>query len=512
MTTKFTHLKKILPLVAFLFFWQIASAQKLVYSEPDRDDSREMSYEIIGKSNNKFLIYKTSQNAHYITAFDAEMKQIDKFTLAALTDRVFNVDFVKYPDFYYLFYQYQKRNIIYCMALKLNVDGKPQGEPLQLDTTDSREVQNNKIYSFVQSANKEFIQFFKINTTQDKVHIVTTILFDKNLNLLQKVQETVPMRERNSFLSAFEVDNKGNFAFIKAIGSNGSDNISHLVLIRKETTATIFVYKDIGKKENIYLDDVKMKADNTNNRYIITSFYSNKRRGDVQGLYINYWDNNTNSEKLNATVAFEDEFRNDAKGDATVKAAFNNYFIKDIIVKKDGGFLITAECEYASTRGGDNFNRWDNINYGLGSTGYYNFGNTGYYAANPWNRWGNGFSVTRYFADNIAIASFDSVAKMQWTNVVRKSQFDDNSDAFIGFGMFNAGSQLKFLFNQIERNSFILNEQSIAPDGQISRSTTLKNLDKGYDFMPRNARQVGAKQIIVPCMLRSFLCFAKIDY
>jgi hypothetical protein len=78
--------------------------------------------------------------------------------------------------------------------------------------------------------------------------------------------------------------------------------------------------------------------------------------------------------------------------------------------------------------------------------------------------------------------------------------------------MFNAGSQLKFLFNQLERQELILTEQSINPDGQITRSSTLKNLDKGYVFMPRHAKQVGAKQIIVPCMYHSFLCFAKIDY
>jgi hypothetical protein len=110
------------------------------------------------------------------------------------------------------------------------------------------------------------------------------------------------------------------------------------------------------------------------------------------------------------------------------------------------------------------------------------------------------------------VISFDSIGKIQWSNVVRKSQFDDDVDAFIGFGMFNAGNQLKVLFNVLERGQRILNEQSITPDGQIIRSSTLKGLDKGYDFMPRNAKQVAARQIIVPCMLRTFLCFAKIDY
>ena len=144
-----------------------------------------------------------------------------------------------------------------------------------------------------------------------------------------------------------------------------------------------------------------------------------------------------------------------------------------------------------------------------GNSGFYNFGNP--FSDNLYrNR--SFFNVTRYFTDNVAIISFDSTAKLQWTNVIRKSQFDDKSDAFISYGTFNAGNQIKYLFNVLEKNKLILNEQSLTPSGQIIRSSTLKNLDKGYEFMPRHSKQVGAYQFIVPCMYRSYLCFAKIDY
>jgi hypothetical protein len=321
------------------------------------------------------------------------------------------------------------------------------------------------------------------------------------------------MANRNSYLTAFEIDNKGNFAFLNATSSSGNDNISKLVLITKESSETTFKYNDIKKIENVFLDEVKIKADNINNQYILTSFYSNKRRGDVQGVYVSIWDNINHKEKISTTTPFDDEFRNNAKGDASIKAAFNDYFLKEMVAKKDGGFLAVAECEYTSTRGGNNLNRWDYYNtspyYGNGS--YYTLGSPGFNTY-PWSRYGSSYSVTRYFADNIAVISFDSIGKIQWSNVVRKSQFDDDVDAYIGFGMFNAGNQLKFLFNTLERGQRILNEQSLTPEGQIIRSSTLKGLDKGYDFMPRNAKQVAARQIIVPCMLHSFLCFAKIDY
>ena len=40
------------------------SAQKIVYSEPDRDDPRTLNFEVIGKINGKYLIYKNARDDH----------------------------------------------------------------------------------------------------------------------------------------------------------------------------------------------------------------------------------------------------------------------------------------------------------------------------------------------------------------------------------------------------------------------------------------------------------------
>ena len=92
-----------------------------------------------------------------------------------------------------------------------------------------------------------------------------------------------------------------------------------------------------------------------------------------------------------------------------------------------------------------------------------------------------------------------------------KNQWDDDSDASIGYQLVNTGDQLHFLFNMQEKRLQLLSDQSIKPDGQLLRNPTLKNLDKGYDFMPRYGKQVGSRQIIIPCMYRNFLCFARVE-
>ena len=119
---------------------------------------------------------------------------------------------------------------------------------------------------------------------------------------------------------------------------------------------------------------------------------------------------------------------------------------------------------------------------------------------------------TRFYADNIAVVSFDSTTAMEWASVIPKSQYDDNSDDFIGYGIFVTPGQANFLFNQFEKRTLLLQAQSIDPQGKRAESPTLKSLDKGYEFMPRYLKQVGSHTVLVPCQYKNYLCFAKIEF
>ena len=68
---------------------------------------------------------------------------------------------------------------------------------------------------------------------------------------------------------------------------------------------------------------------------------------------------------------------------------------------------------------------------------------------------------------------------------------------------------ITFFFNELERRSLLLSDQTVTPDGHLERSPTLHNLDKEYQFMPRYAKQVSSRELIVPCQYRNFTCFAK---
>jgi len=487
------------------------AAQKIVYSEPDRDDSRRMNFEIAGKIGGNFLIYKNTRGRNWIVVLDNDMKQVGKEEQDYVpdNDRMINVDFFPYGDFCYMVYQYQKKNVVYCMASRINSTGKKIGDVMELDTTHIGFAANNKIYTVISSEDKSKIGVFKINSRNKKLYAMTTLLLNDKLELQKKSRIYIPMEERNDNLGEFAIDNDGDMIFSKFFRNN-NDNISSAFLVIKQAQSDTLMYNELSIEANM-LDEIQVKVDNFNKRYFLTSFFYKEKRGNIDGLYFYVWDKARMMKSMESTSTFSDELRKEAKGDATMKTAFNDFFIRNIVTRRDGGFIIGSEAYFTTSRF-NNWNRWDYLYGSPFSQSFNDYYYSPYYSRYWWNSRSSSSQAVRYHADNIAVLSFDNTGQLEWSNVIGKSQFDDESDDNISFQLMNTGGQLHFLFNQQERRNNLLTDYSITPDGQMNRNPTLKNLDRGYEFLPKYGKQVSGRQMIVPCVYRNYICFAKIDY
>ena len=487
-----------------------AQVSQIVYTEPEREDGRRTNFEIIGKMNDNFLIFKNNNSSSAVSIYDNGMKLLQRVPLTFMPEKYINIDFVAYPDFCYVIYEYQKKSIVHITAVKLNSQAQMVGQPVELDTTQVGFASNNKIYTTVISEDKQRIMIFKINSKDPKNFLFTTFLYDKDLKLADRHRMYLQMEERNDLFTDFLLDNEGQFVFAKYLRSGSNDYVSRVSIVTKGPVADSFTVKDIGSGDRI-LDEIKMKLDDNNKRYIISGFYYKQRRGNIEGLYTVIWDKATNSRIDEKATVFSDELRSLAKStDASVKTAFNDFFIKHIVTKKDGGYLLVSESLYTTSRG-NMFNRWDYMNpaYGYGPGFYSPYYYSPYY--NPWARnYGN--YATRFHAENIMVLSFDKESNLQWSNVIPKSQFDDESENLISNELINTGGELHFLFNLYERRNMLLNDQSVSPEGKVTRYPTLKNLDRGYDFMPRYGKQVSSWESVIPCLYRNYLCFSKVDF
>jgi len=225
---------------------------------------------------------------------------------------------------------------------------------------------------------------FKINSRNERNHVLTTSLFDKSLSLRKKDVMNIEMPDRNDLLTEFHVDNEGNLIFTRAV-QNQSDAIQKLFLITKPFDSSAISEREV-KLNNIYLDDIRLNVDNFNKRYVLTSLFSKSRRGNIDALYVGILERATWNLAVSTTTIFDDALRAEARGENGVRSAFNDYFLRSLVVKKDGGFLLTAESFYSTGRGGGILNR--NPYYGspfMRSYDYYTYSPFAY--SYPWSTW-----------------------------------------------------------------------------------------------------------------------------
>lgn len=486
----------------------VGVCQQISYTEPEREDGRTLDFEIIGKVGGNFLVYKNIRNHNAVSVYDNNMDLKERVELDFMPDKTLNADFISFPDFAYIIYQYQKRNHLHCMAAKIDGSGKKIGEPLELDTTQISTFADNKIYNLAYSEDKQNIMIFKIQKKNEKINF-KTLLFNSQLQLQFTSRMQMPYDDRKDVFSDFYVDNDGTFIFAKSVKGGSRELVSKLILFTKTSLSDKFNENELPLNKS-YLDEVTVKVDNVNKRYLLNSFYYNQKRGNIDGLYSAIWDKQANKLLVQNMAEFSDTMKREAKAEGGIKFAYNDFFIRNVTLKKDGGFILSAEDFNTQSRS----NPWNRMDYlysypYLSSYDYYLYSRSyyGYYF-----RPGNASSSTRFYYNNIVIMNVDKAGKLGWTNVIHKDQYDDGDDNFLSYQIINAGGELHFLFNELERRNQLIADQSIAPDGKLTRNPTLKSLDKGYQFMPRFAKQVSSKQIIVPCLYRNYICFAKIEY
>jgi len=520
-------LKNFFGISALLLLALPAVSQQVTYSQPlKEDDYRHTEFEIIGKlkagepAQDKYsehiLVYKNNEGNHKIAVYAPNMELIGNVQLKFLTNGLLGVDFLSFPDHFMMLYQYQEGNFVYCKALVLNGNGRIIKNPVMIDSSEvGRKQVKSRIYSMVRSDDRSRIMVYKINQDNDYDNIFYTFSYDENLQFLRNSRLTLPMEDKHSFLAEFSLSNDGYFILAKESRPSKNSNVNKAALVIKAPLADTFTIHPFPLKGH-YLERIKLKIDHKNHKVHAGALYTQGRKGDVEGLYAGTYSLSDNEFNQLQFHSFKESLRKSATQRGNLKNAFNNYFIRDFIIRGDGGFLITAEDYYTSSHYND-WNRWNGMYGPWGFSPYYSPYSSYYYSPfspmmySPYGYRNNRRNVSYHYQD-VAILSFDSSQDLTWSNFIRKNQQDEQNASFLSYKMVNIGSALMFIYNSPFRRSFLLTAMSVTPNGKLSKLPTLRGLDQGYQWMPRFGKQIGARTVVIPCIYRNYICFAKIIF
>ncbi len=470
-----------------------SGAQEIAYSKPENDYIARA--DIIGKLKDNLLIYKNIRYKHLISIYDNQMKLKESVKLKFLPSNVISVEFVNCTDRVDVIYQFQKRNVFYCMVVAIDANGKIIQEPVKLDTTHIKFLADRELYHISFSEDRSKIMVYKIYKgdfyTGNGLFHFTTLLLNDSLRLIHKSQIQSFFETEKDLFSDFVLDNEGNFAFTKGTKLGSTDLFYQLVLVTKRPTKDNFNIHTLDLSGNL-LDRVDLKVDNLNHHYLINSLYYKKRNGHKEGPYTAIWSQETDSLLAKNFFSFAGTSSDMAESETNETNSLDYYYLRNVILRKDGGFIVTVED---LTIHGGYFLPWYMRDNHIFSSAAYVFSDNKF--------------LTSSLYKNVVILYFDNKAHLQWSSEIEKSQAGVYRPSF---AIINTGNKIHFLFNEIVRQTPIMYEQALTSDGSLSNKAPLRNLDLKYELITSLGKQVSSDEMIFPCLYRHNTSFAKVEY
>ncbi len=495
--------------VLLITFFLAGYSQGIRYSDVIKEDVRDINFEVIGKVSDRIHIYKNVRWKHMLAVYDANMNLVSNSRMQFMPDKTINVDFVVYPDHSVLVYQYLKKNVIYCMAARVDAEGRKIGEPVLLDTARIGMLMDRKIHGTVYSEDRSHILVYRMQKKNNSL-LLKTLLFDKNLNLKETSLTSLPFDDYRDVYSEMSVDNNGNVVFIHERRRANRDGVIGLNVYTKNVGVKEVIMHRIPLSD-VAVDEVSLKIDNLNRKYLLYSLYYDQPGGSIYGLFTTRLEPNS-TPATGAFIPFSDSLRETLSSRGISRNAFDNMFIREIIVRRDGGFIINMEDHYSyasnSPTSWNRFNYLTNSAY-PGSHDYYMYNPSyrNYYRSYPFNQ----LQAVRYYYNDIAILSIDKDLQPEWSTIIHKKQVSDESDNFLSYTRMNQGSEILYLFVENEKKNEVVTNHSVLPDGTVKRNGTLRGNETGFEFMPRLAKQVSQRQVVIPALYRGFITFALVE-
>ncbi len=484
----------LLSILCFLGGMRDLHAQDIYYSKERKFSFQNGDFEVVGWSGDRLYTYRASKEGFFLDAYNDSMRLMATVALDFFPQKIYETKFINYDDQLTVLFQAVQSNYVVQYAVRLDGRARMMQKPVALDSVKTGWFGPTKsYYSSVVSSDKGRIMIYGLGKA-GKSGGLSTILLDKQLNVIGRSQPALDASISDFTLGQAILGNDGTL-YLSGYTEGGSKGYGgEARILRLSPGAQTFQAGVLPLKE-LYISGMYIKLDDNKNEIYLSAFYALKKSGNIDGVIYGLYNPASDSMAIFKTIPFDAQMRS-ATDERNKKKAFNEFEVRNIIVKNDGGFILVAENFYMTTR----------TSYGPGYGGFY----SGYY---NYNYPGGNASVREYVYGDILVLNYDGEGNRQWHNFIRKEQYSqDDGGLFSSFGMINSGASLVFLYNDFTSSKSSLSLAALDVSGKLQ----LKKLNAGSgtdgDWLPRSGKQTDATELVVPVLRKNNLAFAKLAF
>ncbi len=482
------QLLKLALLAVILFLYGDVTAQDVQYSEYEKFDYRTDEYAVVGMTGNHLYTYTNTGGNAMLVAYDDSMTKLATVLLDFFPGKIYEVRFIPYPDKMIVLYQALESNKVVQSAALLDEKGRLKGKPVELGNVKTGIFGATRTY--FQSAvaeNKKKILIYSANDNGEEVEFEGKWLDDS----LKVIKRSKAIFKTDNKVEHGEVNlaNDGS-VYLAAYTTVGAHNYAdqYWVLTLAEG-ATKFEPKEL-QLDDKFAASGYMKVDNVNGRVYFGGYYSVKKNGNYDGLIYAAYDIAGGIFQIRKFIPFDRELMM-AAGVRHNSHPFDNYEVKQLIVKNDGGFVLISEIHFITMR--------SNYTPGFGYYSYYS----------PYMT----TTVREYHYDDIMALAYDKDGTRVWSSFVPKNQYSqEDGGVFSSYSLLNTGGTLAFLFNDFNPQHSRIQLATIDAAGKSDTHSFTAEGNDYPDWLPRAGKQVAARELIVPCFHKKQICFAKVIF
>lgn len=470
-------------LLLFILCKSVAAIGQEVAVSDDISLRNDVSYELIGRLGEKYLLYHSQMTTHFVQAFDEDMQQSWEKELELDKKRPQPLGIIPATDDFSLIYYHKQQSNTHLKLHKYNaaavlIDSLTLTKFNNQIATPTLRLMESEDYS------KGLVYYM------EQPHTIVAAAFDvRDPQLLWHREFRFDSLQLNRNFSQVILNDKGDVFFVFEKNNTKSKIDRHALHIEHYQAAEDELTKYNINMQSHLTYDVYFEYDNLNDKLVAGGLYAEKNRGRAEGLfYLNISPSPNRPHQL-IFHPFEEEFIGTIMGkNAKVEKGLLDCDIQEIVLRRDGGILMIGERNKIYER------RIASTNQGYNS------------------RSGSPF-VVDYYYDDLFVVSVHPDGRIHWKNILHKKQYSQDDDAvYSSYFLLKTPKNLRFIFNDEISYENTVSEYVIGGTGSLDRNSLMNTEDQGIQLRFPDAVQVSTDELLVPSERRNRLRLVRIKY
>jgi hypothetical protein len=481
-------MKQLIGLCLILIASFSGTAQSIQYTPYDKFDSKAGDFSVVGRVGDRIYTYRASSDGYFLDAWNDSMTKTATIILDFFPEHIYDTKFITYTDRIIVLFQGNERGHITQYAASLDGMGRLQGKIVTIDDAKTSIWGTSGTYfSNVISEDKHFITVYATSLRGSSLNLRTVQLND-SLRILKRAESEYKGEGTLTLLPAL-IDNNGRFFLPVTTNSGTKDYVDGAWLLGLQDRRLRAYPLSLGEE---YGTGLYFNVDNTTNSIYLGGFYSSKKAGDLDGILFAQFPIDSAHGIQTRRISFDERLQQQVAA-RNARKAFNDFKTRQLIIRKDGGFVLIAE-DYSMNIRSNN----------VAPYGYY----SAYYSP-----FVGAQNLREFRYGDIVALSYNAEGQREWTSVIRKEQYSqEDAGMFSSYALINSGGSLGFLYNNYDAQRSRILLAVMDETGQLGTHTLDAGSSDDPDWLPRAGKQVSAHELVIPALRRRQICFVKIVF